>query len=120
MGGKHRKSRYEALHPMIQKLSEIFHLLKHLILTLILLVNTNHTTRQVDQDTRSIESIRKIEDLDHQALIIQFHLTINISTNIIFQNITKSTNIQSIQSMNNTKQIRQFPMGIESLELGTI
>ena len=80
----------KALHPMTQKL-KICHLLKHLILTLILLINTNHTTRQVDQDTRSIESIRKIEDLDHQTLIVEYHLTINMGNiNIIVQNITKA------------------------------
>ena len=87
-----------ALHPVIQKL-QIHHLLTHLILTWILLTNTNHTTRQVDQDTRNIESIRKIEDLDHQALIVQYHSTVNIENiNITVQNITKSINILSIQS----------------------
>ena len=101
-----------ALHPVIQKLQ---------ILTWILLTNTNHTTKQVDQDTRNIESIRKIEDLDHQAPIVQYHSTINIENiNITVQNITKSINILSIQSMNNAKQIMEFTIGIESLELGVI
>ena len=62
-----------ALHSLIQKLN-VHHLLKHLILTQILFTDTNHTTKQVDQDTRSIESIRKIEDRDHQTLIVQYHL----------------------------------------------
>ena len=79
-----------ALHPVIQKL-QIHHLLTHLILTWILLTNTNHTTKQVDQDTRNIESIRKIEDLDHQALIVQYHSNVNIENiNITVQNITKA------------------------------
>ena len=109
-----------ALHPVIQKL-QMHHLLTHLILTWILLTNTNHTTKQVDQDTRNIESIRKIEDLDHQALIVQYHSTVNIENiNITVQNITKSINILSIQSMNNAKQIMEFTIGIESLELGMI
>ena len=109
-----------ALHPVIQKL-QIHHLLTHLILTWILLANTNHTTKQVDQDTRNIESIRKIEDLDHQALIVQYHSTVNIENiSITVQNITKSINILSVQSMNNAKQIMEFTIGIESLELGMI
>ena len=109
-----------ALHPVIQKL-QIHHLLTHLILTWILLTNTNHTTKQVDKDTRNIESIRKIEDLDHQALIVQYHSTVNIENiNITVQNITKSINILSIQSMNNAKQIMEFTIGVESLELGMI
>ena len=89
MGGKHRKSRYESSSSSDSEL-QIHHLLTHLILTWILLTNTNHTTKQVDQDTRNIESIRKIEDLDHQAPIVQYHSTINIENiNITVQNITE-------------------------------
>ena len=47
-----------ALHPVIQKL-QIHHLLTHLILTWILLTNTNHTTKQVDQDTRKHRKNKK-------------------------------------------------------------
>ena len=47
-----------ALHSVIQKL-HIHHLLTHLIMIQILLADTNHTTKQVDQDTRCIENIRR-------------------------------------------------------------
>ena len=89
-----------ALHSVIQKF-HIHHLLTHLILIQILLADTNHTTKQVDQDTRSIGSIRKIEDLDHQALIVQYHLTVNIGninkdSKILSTNITLLHNKQMI------------------------
>ena len=64
-----------AHYPVILE-HQIHHLKIHLILTLILFININHITTQVYQDTRSIENIRKVETVDHQALIVRYNLTV--------------------------------------------
>ena len=120
MGGKCRKSRYESSSSSDSETSDssssdtsdsnLDTSCKH---------KSHHKTgRSRHQKHRKH---KKIGDVDHQALIVQYHLTINIGNiNIPVQNITKSINILSIQSMNNAKQIMDFTIGIESQELGMI
>ena len=94
MGGKCRRSRYESSSFSDSKTSHSSSSDTSDSYSDTSCRHKSCTTKQVDQDTRNIESIRKIEDLDHQALKVQYHLTINIGNiNIIVQNITKSINI---------------------------